>query len=243
MQTETAPGTVMGTAGYMSPEQVRGEAVDHRSDIFSVGAVLHEMLTGRPAFARDTAADTMAAILKEEPIDLARTCPSRSRESSRAVWRKRARRAFSPRAIWRSPWRFCREPQRTARWPTTAAAGLAGVSFRGSPPERLPRPRPDPGDVGVVATHTGVIAAAPEHGAGTDVSLAALNAQFGDAAAISPDGSVLAFVGQKSDEGRPQIYVRRLNQLQAVPVSGTDDATALFFSPMGSGSVSSRPAP
>jgi serine/threonine protein kinase len=67
LPTETAAGTVVGTAGYMSPEQVRGEPVDARSDIFSVGAVLHEMLTGRPAFTRDTAADTMAAILKEDP--------------------------------------------------------------------------------------------------------------------------------------------------------------------------------
>jgi Tol biopolymer transport system component len=65
--TETGPGTVMGTAGYMSPEQVRGETVDHRSDIFSFGAVLHEMTTGHPAFIRATVADTMAAILKEDP--------------------------------------------------------------------------------------------------------------------------------------------------------------------------------
>ena len=57
----------MGTAGYMSPEQVRGETVDHRSDIFSFGAVLYEMVTGHPAFIRATAADTMAAILKEDP--------------------------------------------------------------------------------------------------------------------------------------------------------------------------------
>ena len=65
--TETGPGTVVGTAGYMSPEQVRGETVDHRSDIFSFGAILYEMLTGRPAFTRETAAETMAAILKEDP--------------------------------------------------------------------------------------------------------------------------------------------------------------------------------
>ena len=63
----TEPGKVMGTVGYMSPEQVRGIAVDHRSDIFSFGAVLYEMLTGSRAFARETAAETMTAILKEEP--------------------------------------------------------------------------------------------------------------------------------------------------------------------------------
>jgi eukaryotic-like serine/threonine-protein kinase len=66
----TEPGTVMGTMGYMSPEQVRGLAVDHRSDIFSFGTILYEMLSGRRAFKRDTASDTIAAILKEEPPEL-----------------------------------------------------------------------------------------------------------------------------------------------------------------------------
>jgi serine/threonine protein kinase len=66
----TDPGAVMGTAGYMSPEQVCGETVDQRSDIFALGSVLYEMATGRRAFARDTAAETMTAILKEEPSDL-----------------------------------------------------------------------------------------------------------------------------------------------------------------------------
>jgi tetratricopeptide (TPR) repeat protein len=65
----TEPGIVMGTAGYMSPEQVRGHAVDHRSDIFSLGCVLYEIVTGRRAFAGATAADTMSAILTEEPPD------------------------------------------------------------------------------------------------------------------------------------------------------------------------------
>ena len=59
----------MGTAGYMSPEQVRGEPADQRSDIFALGSVLYEMATGRRAFARDTAAETMTAILREEPGD------------------------------------------------------------------------------------------------------------------------------------------------------------------------------
>jgi Tol biopolymer transport system component len=65
--TETNAGLVLGTAAYMSPEQVRGDAVDVRADLFAVGAILYEMLVGRPAFARATAADTMAAVLKEHP--------------------------------------------------------------------------------------------------------------------------------------------------------------------------------
>ncbi len=66
----TNPGMVMGTVGYMSPEQVRGEPTDHRSDIFSFGSILHEMLTGRRAFKRETMAETMTAILKEDPEEL-----------------------------------------------------------------------------------------------------------------------------------------------------------------------------
>jgi serine/threonine protein kinase len=72
----TNPGIVMGTVGYMSPEQVRGESADHRSDIFSFGAILHEMLTGRRAFKRETMAETMTAILKEEPEELSASNPN-----------------------------------------------------------------------------------------------------------------------------------------------------------------------
>ena len=67
----TEPGVVLGTVGYMSPEQVRGEKADHRSDIFSLGTILHEMLTGTRAFQGATAVETMNAILKEDPRDLA----------------------------------------------------------------------------------------------------------------------------------------------------------------------------
>ena len=69
----TEVGAVLGTAGYMSPEQVRGVAVDARSDIFSFGAILYEMISGKRAFHGETAADTMSAILKEDPPDLAET--------------------------------------------------------------------------------------------------------------------------------------------------------------------------
>ena len=64
----TEPGTVMGTAGYMAPEQVRGDVADHRADVFALGAVLYEMLAGRRAFDRPTGAETMTAILNDDPL-------------------------------------------------------------------------------------------------------------------------------------------------------------------------------
>ncbi len=69
----TSAGAVLGTVGYMSPEQVKGEAADARSDIFALGTILYEMLSGQRAFRRDTAAETMTAILKEDPPDLSLT--------------------------------------------------------------------------------------------------------------------------------------------------------------------------
>ncbi|HEV2323159.1 MAG TPA: protein kinase, partial [Terracidiphilus sp.] len=68
--TQTEAGVVLGTVGYMSPEQVRGKPADARSDIFALGTMLYEMLSGQRAFEKDSSADTMAAILKEEPPEL-----------------------------------------------------------------------------------------------------------------------------------------------------------------------------
>jgi serine/threonine protein kinase len=99
--TDTAAGTVVGTVGYMSPEQVRGEAVDARSDIFSIGTVLHEMLTGRPPFSRETAADTMSAILKEEPAGPlpAEVPPALARIIARCLEKSREARFQSARDL------------------------------------------------------------------------------------------------------------------------------------------------
>jgi serine/threonine protein kinase/Tol biopolymer transport system component len=84
-QLATEPGVVMGTVGYMSPEQVRGKPIDYRSDIFSFGAILYEMLSGHRAFRGDSAAETMAEILKEDPPDLATTTPTVSPALERVI--------------------------------------------------------------------------------------------------------------------------------------------------------------
>ena len=83
--TDTAAGCLIGTAAYMSPEQIRGEALDARSDLFSVGAILHEMLSGRAAFARPTPAETMAAVLKEFPDVSADVSPGLARIVARCL--------------------------------------------------------------------------------------------------------------------------------------------------------------
>src|SRR4029077_2284759 len=71
----TQPGTVMGTAGYMSPEQASGQTVDFRSDQFTLGAILYEMATGKKAFQRKTGAETLVAIIREEPEALSQAAP------------------------------------------------------------------------------------------------------------------------------------------------------------------------
>lgn len=84
--TDTQPDAVLGTAGYMSPEQVRGEVIDSRSDIFSIGAILYEMIVGRPAFVRATSADTIAAVLTE-PIGEPPAVTAAPRALSRLIGR------------------------------------------------------------------------------------------------------------------------------------------------------------
>ncbi len=99
----TEPGTVMGTVGYMSPEQVRGLPLDHRSDIFSFGAILYELLSGKKAFGRLTAADTMSAILKEEPPQFsasgASVSPALERVMRRCLEKERENRFHSAKDI------------------------------------------------------------------------------------------------------------------------------------------------
>ncbi|HEY6929454.1 MAG TPA: protein kinase [Thermoanaerobaculia bacterium] len=124
----TEPGVVMGTLGYMSPEQVKGKPTDQRSDLFSFGAILYEMLSGSRAFHRDSAAETMSAILREEPPDLSATNknvqPGLERIVRRCLEKNPEERFYSARDI-----AFDLEAL-SATSGATAAAPSAGVSKR-----------------------------------------------------------------------------------------------------------------
>src|SRR5271163_2202349 len=84
---ETHPGMLVGTAGYMSPEQARGAAVDHRADIFALGEILYEMLTGKRAFCGSTWAEAMASILKDDPAPFSAAAPATPPGLQRVVLR------------------------------------------------------------------------------------------------------------------------------------------------------------
>ena len=91
-ELQTHPGTALGTVGYMAPEQARGLPTDARSDIFSFGVVLYEMLAGKPPFERDSAIDTLAAILKEDPPPIPGLCPETVRLVERCLRKDAAER-------------------------------------------------------------------------------------------------------------------------------------------------------
>ena len=110
---ESLPGMVLGTVGYMSPEQVRGRPSDHRSDIFAFGAILYEMLTGKRAFQGETPADTMSAILQKDPPEAISNCFRYftwiCSESSAGVWKRIRENAFIRLTIWLLLWMQFRE--------------------------------------------------------------------------------------------------------------------------------------
>jgi serine/threonine protein kinase len=124
----TEAGIILGTAGYMSPEQVRGLPADARSDIFSLGAVCYEMVSGKRAFQGATAADTMSMILKKSrPTCRAVLVTYRQHweGSSTDVWKKIREKDFNLREIWPSIWRYFREMRlalcRSPQWRRLAA--------------------------------------------------------------------------------------------------------------------------
>jgi eukaryotic-like serine/threonine-protein kinase len=142
---ETQPGVVMGTVGYMSPEQVRAVEADHRSDIFSFGAILYELLAGKRAFAGETAADVMTAILRHDAPDLPESIPAILRMIVRRCLEKQpderfqsardlafALRQLSTAGTSSEAARVVASAAKTrSRWWDVAAAAMAGVALGG----------------------------------------------------------------------------------------------------------------
>jgi serine/threonine-protein kinase len=231
----TNAGLILGTAAYMSPEQARGEHIDARSDIFSFGCVLYEMLTGRQAFEGKTVSDILAGVLRVEPdfSVLPQNLNPRLYELLRHSLDKDVKRRWqavgdlrfeienvlarpaAEQAQTTAPPSATRNIWRERVLGIIAAAGIAaaGVTLWA------------PGRTAVPASPVRV-----NGELGADVSLAA-NVTGNSALALSPDGSTLAFVGVKA--GTAQIYLRRLGQLQASPLAGTSGALSPFFSPDG----------
>ena len=218
---QTLPGIVMGTVGYMSPEQVRAQPTDARSDIFSAGVILYEMLTGRRAFQRETSAETMAAILKEEspevstsgknvPPSLQRIVDHCLEKSAELRFQSAKDLAFALSALSGSataPSLPSAEPPGRRRWTPWAAiavvaAGLFAayrVTERPAPAGRMEFAIPLQGDA---------------------VNLA-----------LSADGQMLALVERDDASGENMLYFERLGSPSATRLEGTEGASYPFWSP------------
>ena len=247
----TATGVILGTAAYMSPEQMKGKKVDRRADIWAFGCVLYEMLTGQRAFAAEDVSETLAAVLTTD-VDLDRLpteVPARLRQVLITCLRKnpkeRARDigdvglamegAFETTAIAASP-----EPataqatgwRRALLQPVVLGALTVGVLigafvFRStSPPPSTDVTRSTldtyPG------THLGVTASDGPLTRGRP-TLRAMT--------FSPDGRSIVYVARSSEDTvagfSSQLYLRRLDQERGVPMPGTEGAWSPFFSPDG----------
>jgi serine/threonine protein kinase/Tol biopolymer transport system component len=244
----TNPGVVMGTVGYMSPEQVRGQLTDHRSDIFSFGAILHEMITGHRAFKRDTMAETMSAILKEEPDDLTESNPNISPSLERIVRRcleKKPERRFQST----SDLGFALEALSTASSPgTTRTQTISALS-------NAPSSWKEGGlrsSFWMMALIVGALALALvaatygvtrwlQGSSVTDASVKQVSLLLADGdelgangtwpVALSEDGTRIAFSALR--DGKTLIFVRTISEPVPRLLEGTEGGESPFFSPDG----------
>ncbi|MGH9476842.1 MAG: protein kinase domain-containing protein [Terriglobales bacterium] len=220
----TSAGSVLGTAGYMAPEQVRGEASDARSDLFALGAIVYEMVAGRRAFQKATAVETMSAVLKEEPA-AAVIEPPLQRVLDHCLEKDPAARFQSARdlefalAAAEGTTTTVRamvipvRPRQTTWLP--AALGVAGLVVGGLLVYFLARPA-------AAAPAVSVRFAIP----------APQNGSLDGGMAISPDGSKLVYAAADGS-GRDQLWLRQMGSLDVRKLAGTDGAHWPFWSPDG----------
>jgi serine/threonine protein kinase/Tol biopolymer transport system component len=233
-QVGTEAGIVMGTAGYMSPEQVRGKPTDSRSDIFSFGAVLYEMLSGKRAFHGDSAVDTMSAILKEDPPDLSETnrniSPALERIVRHCLEKNPAERFQSARDV-----AFNLEALTDIS--TSSRGGVRAL------PEESPRPRwmiPVVAGLLVLASWAGVyryarrgVAANPTFHEITFRNGTILSARF------APDGQTIVY-GAAWDGRPPEVFSTRFDSSDSRSI-GLPPAQILSISSKGEMAVSLNP--
>ena len=232
-RVDTNPGVVMGTVGYMSPEQLKGRTVDQRTDIFAFGAILYEMLSGRRAFHGESAAETMSAILKEDPADLSATNTTVSPTLVRLV-------------------NHCLEKQPDARFHSArdVAFALEGISVSSGSVETHPAveavpvrswaARHKPWIVaGVLAAL--LLAALPfvwlqfkrpaEQPPLVRLTIAPPEKGVVSTLSVSPDGRRVVY-GAANAEGKNVLWLRSLDSLTAQPLPGTENPFfTTFWSP------------
>jgi len=210
----TRAGMILGTAGYMSPEQARGKPVDKRADIWAFGVVLFEMLTGKPLFEGDTVSDTLAQVLTKEP-DWAQV-PAKVRRLLKKCLEKDPKKRLRDIG---DAWELLEDaPASTASsrsrfsWVAWGVAGMLLVAL-----------------VALVFVHFREKTTVKEM-VRFDISAPA-NTTFGnDAATVSPDGRKIVFVATRADR-KPMLWVRSLDSEEARLLAGTEDATLPFWSP------------
>ncbi len=237
-RVKTDSGMIMGTVGYMSPEQVRGKPADHRADIFSLGVILYEMLAGRRAFRRESAVETLNAILKEDPPELSESNSQINPALERVVLH----------CLEKSPeQRF--QSARDVAFPLESLSGLSSSrTMTAALPLQVARPKNRERLAWIVAgvLLLGLLAALPfaiAHLRRAPVDERVLRfsmlppekanlAGVVSGMGLSPDGRRLAFVA--SIEGQNLLWVRSLDSLSAQALPGTEGASGVsspFWSP------------
>jgi serine/threonine protein kinase len=235
----TSPGTVMGTVGYMSPEQVRGHVADYRSDIFSFGAILYEMVTGKRAFNQETMAETMTAILREEPEELNLTNSTINPGLERVIRRcleKKPERRFQSTADLGFALEALAAPTSSSGNGLTSAANTAVEETKRSV-WRSRLPWIAAGLFALVAASFGVAYFNRPSKEQKAIRLTfeppanlSINDVQADAAVISPDGEKIAFTALSTD-GKQMLYVRHLNATETQALPGSDFPLVPFWSP------------